>query len=122
PRAGSNRPGGKKPQSPAGQIVCAARRKRLENGQGQKREHGKDAPMARFPNTPNFTGVNEPMRYEADVEDLEIEGELPAELNGAFFHVRPDPHFPPKLGDDIYFGGDGAVSAFYFRNGRVDFK
>lgn len=78
--------------------------------------------MARFPKTPNFTGFNEPMRFEADVADLEIEGDVPADLDGAFYHVRPDPHFPPKLGDDIYFGGDGAVSMFRFRNGRVDFR
>ncbi len=78
--------------------------------------------MARFPETPNFTGFNEPMRYEADLIDLEVEGEVPPELDGAFFHVRPDPQFPPKMGDDIYFAGDGAVSAFYFKDGRVDFR
>jgi carotenoid cleavage dioxygenase-like enzyme len=78
--------------------------------------------MAKFPKTPNFTGYNEPQRYEADLLDLEVEGELPSDLNGAFFHVRPDPQFPPRLGDDIYFGGDGAVSRFRIQDGKVDFK
>ncbi len=78
--------------------------------------------MVKFPDTPTFAGYNEPMRFEADLVDLEVEGEVPADMNGAFFHVRPDPHYPPKFGDDIYFGGDGAVSAFYFDHGRVHFK
>jgi carotenoid cleavage dioxygenase len=78
--------------------------------------------MSSFPKTPNFTGFNEPMRYEADVLDLEIEGDWPADMDGAYHHVRPDPAHPPKYGDDIYFGGDGAVSLFRIKNGRVDFK
>ena len=50
-------------------------------------------------------------------------GELDAaDLDGAFFRVAPDPHFPPKLGDDIFFGGDGAVTRFRIKNGKVDMK
>jgi carotenoid cleavage dioxygenase len=78
--------------------------------------------MLRFPDTPTFTGLNEPQRFEADLLDLEVEGDIPAEIDGAFYRVQPDPQFPPKLGDDIYFGGDGAVSMFRIRNGSVDFK
>ena len=78
--------------------------------------------MATFPQTTTFTGFNRPMRFEADLTDLEVEGTIPADLDGAFYRVQPDPHFPPKLGDDITFGGDGAVSMFRIRNGTVDFK
>ena len=31
--------------------------------------------MAKFPNSPSFTGVFEPIRIEADVTALDIEGE-----------------------------------------------
>ncbi len=62
------------------------------------------------------------MRFEADLLDLEIEGELPADIDGAFYRVQPDPAHPPKTGDDIYFAGDGAVSMFRIKNGRVDLK
>jgi carotenoid cleavage dioxygenase-like enzyme len=78
--------------------------------------------MAKFPNSPSFTGPFAPVRIEADVEDLEIEGEVPSDIDGAFFRVQPDPKFPPKLGDDIAFNGDGMISQFRFRNGRVDIK
>jgi carotenoid cleavage dioxygenase len=78
--------------------------------------------MTKFPSTPSFTGFNKPERWEADIFDLEVEGEVPTGINGAFYRVQPDPQFPPRLGDDIAFNGDGQVSMFTFRNGKIDFK
>jgi carotenoid cleavage dioxygenase len=78
--------------------------------------------MSKFPNTPAFTGFNTPVRFEGEVLDLEIEGEIPADLDGAFYRVQPDPQFPPKLDNDIAFNGDGAISMFRFKGGKVDFK
>ena len=78
--------------------------------------------MAKFPKTPSYTGVFEPIRIECDVADLDIEGDVPADLDGAFYRVQPDPKFPPRLGDDIAFNGDGMISMFRFKGGRVDFK
>ena len=75
-----------------------------------------------FPNTTSFVGYNAPSRVEADIFDLEIEGELPRELNGAWYRMTPDPQFPPKFGDDIYLSGDGMMSVFRFENGHVDYK
>jgi carotenoid cleavage dioxygenase len=62
------------------------------------------------------------MRFEADVEDLVVDGRIPEDLNGAFYRVQPDPAHAPRLGDDIAFNGDGAVSMFRFHNGKVDLK
>jgi carotenoid cleavage dioxygenase-like enzyme len=78
--------------------------------------------MAHFPDTPSFTGFNTPSRIEADIADLDIVGEIPVELNGAFYRVQPDPQFPPRLGDDIAFNGDGLVTMFRFEGGRCHFK
>jgi carotenoid cleavage dioxygenase-like enzyme len=78
--------------------------------------------LANFPETPAFTGLNTPARFEADIKDLVAEGEIPRDLDGAFYRVQPDPQFPPRLGDDIAFNGDGQVTMFRFRNGRVDMK
>ena len=36
--------------------------------------------------------------------------------------VQPDPQFPPRLGDDIAFNGDGMISRFHFHDGQCDFK
>ena len=74
-----------------------------------------------FPQTPDFTGVFEPVRTEANIRDLKVEGEIPASLRGAFVRVQPDPEYPPMLGDDIFFNGDGVVSSFRFAGGHVDF-
>ncbi|RJG22074.1 carotenoid oxygenase family protein [Massilia cavernae] len=78
--------------------------------------------MKAFPQQPTYTGFNEPSRVEADVCDLEVEGELPLDLNGTYYRVGPDPQYAPRLGSDIYFNGDGMVSMFRFKNGRVDLK
>src|SRR6185503_3347846 len=79
-------------------------------------------PMAHFPQTPAFTGFNTPSRVEADVLDLPHEGTIPPGLGGAFYRVQPDPQFPPRLGDDIAFNGDGMISRFHFHDGRCDFR
>lgn len=54
--------------------------------------------MAHFPQTPAFTGFNTPSRVEGDIVNLAHQGAIPAELNGAFYRVQPDPQFPPRLG------------------------
>lgn len=78
--------------------------------------------MSHFPQTPSFTGFNTPSRIEADIADLAHEGTIPAELNGAFYRVQPDPQFPPRLGDDIAFNGDGMITRFHFHDGQCDFR
>lgn len=76
-----------------------------------------------FPATPDFTGpLYEPSRFEGDVRDLEVIGTIPSALCGRFVQVAPDPIYPPMLGDDIFFNGDGAVTAFRFIDGHVDVK
>ena len=75
-----------------------------------------------FPKTPTFTGFNAPSRLEADVTDLEVEGEIPPGLEGTFYRCGPDFRFPPRMGDDINHNGDGVASMFRFAGGRVDYK
>jgi carotenoid cleavage dioxygenase len=78
--------------------------------------------MAHFPESPAFTGFNAPSRIECDIPDLVHEGIIPPELNGAFFRVQPDPQFPPRLGDDISFNGDGMITRFHIHDGQCDIK
>ncbi|HUL19773.1 MAG TPA: carotenoid oxygenase family protein, partial [Steroidobacteraceae bacterium] len=75
-----------------------------------------------FPNTPEFTGLNSPLGEEYELEDLAVEGRLPAEVSGTFFRATPDPAFPPYLEDGAaVISGDGMVSALRFAGGRVSF-
>lgn len=71
-----------------------------------------------FPQTEAYSGFLKPCRFEADIDDLEVEGALP-DIAGAFFRVGPDPHFPPRMGDDIFFNGDGMATRFLFGDGKV---
>jgi carotenoid cleavage dioxygenase-like enzyme len=77
----------------------------------------------RFPDIAVFQGYYAPSRIEADIYGLEvISGEVPSNIRGRFYRVGPDPQFPPLLGTDLRFNGDGMLSMFSFDSGRVDFK
>lgn len=77
--------------------------------------------MARFPDTIHFTGLNTPVRLEWSAHDLDVIGEIPPEIDGAFFRAVPDPAHSPKFDDEIVLSGDGMISKFGIRNGKVDF-
>ncbi len=60
-------------------------------------------------------------RVEQDIIDCEVEGKIPADLNGAFYRTGPDAQYPLQAGN-IPFDGEGHVSMFRFQNGRVNYK
>jgi carotenoid cleavage dioxygenase-like enzyme len=60
-------------------------------------------------------------RLESTIEDCEVEGKIPSDLNGAFYTVGPDPQYPMKP-RNIPFDGEGHVSMFRIKNGRVDYR
>ncbi len=60
-------------------------------------------------------------RLEANVRDCQVTGKIPSDLNGAFYRVGPDAQYPlnPR---DIPFDGEGHVSMFRIKDGRVDYR
>ena len=60
-------------------------------------------------------------RLEADVHDCEVTGKIPTDLNGAFYRVGPDAQYPmdPR---NIPFDGEGHVSMFRIKDGRVNYR
>lgn len=78
--------------------------------------------MVKFPDIPMFQGINAPSRIEVELNDLEVEGEIPPDLDGAFYRVAPDRQYPPLFVDDVPFNADGTVSAFRFKDGRVSLR
>src|SRR6266481_1560614 len=78
--------------------------------------------MAHYPNTPGFTGTLRPVRFEGDIHDVEMEGELPPQLHGTYHRVHPDAQFPPIFDGDQFFNGDGMIGLFHFRGGKLDFR
>ncbi|MGA3294825.1 MAG: carotenoid oxygenase family protein [Candidatus Acidiferrales bacterium] len=82
--------------------------------------HG-SAPSVHFSaDTPDMWG-NPPFRAECDIQDCEVEGTIPSNIDGAFYRVGPDWQYPPAPGN-IIFDGEGHVSVFRIKNGRADFR
>jgi carotenoid cleavage dioxygenase-like enzyme len=77
--------------------------------------------MNAFPQTIHFIGSNKPRRTEISIRNLEVEGEIPADVNGAFFRAVPDNAHAPMFEDDIALNADGMIARFNFDNGAIDF-
>jgi carotenoid cleavage dioxygenase-like enzyme len=78
--------------------------------------------MVHFPQEGLYQDVLRLVRMEGDIADIEIDGEIPAEMDGAFYRVHPDPQFAPRKPGDQFFNGDGMVTMFRFKGGRVSMK
>ncbi len=60
-------------------------------------------------------------RSENELYDCEVDGTLPADLDGVFYRVGPDPQYP-KEKPSIAFDGEGHIGMFRIKNGHVDYK
>jgi carotenoid cleavage dioxygenase len=68
-------------------------------------------------------GFNAPTRFEADVYDCEVWGEIPDDLEGHFYRMQCDfVYRPPQNEWPTGFNGDGHVSLFRLQDGSVDFR
>jgi len=83
-------------------------------------------PVARFGREP-FVPVKsylyttvEPLRFEAEIYDCQVLGEIPRELNGSFYRCGGDTLYPTMQNDNLN-NGDGVMAAFHFEDGYVDF-
>ncbi|MEP5568622.1 MAG: carotenoid oxygenase family protein [Halioglobus sp.] len=61
-----------------------------------------------------------PIQMECEAQDLVIEGEVPADLNGTLYRAGPNQRFRPR-GEYHLFAGDGMVHAFHIGDGQVDY-
>jgi carotenoid cleavage dioxygenase-like enzyme len=62
----------------------------------------------------------EPLRFEAEIFDCQVLGEVPRELNGSFYRCGGDTLYPTMQNDNLN-NGDGVMAAFHFEDGYVDF-
>lgn len=70
---------------------------------------------------PYLEGNFAPIRSEITADNLEVIGELPAELNGTFVRNGPNPQFPPK-GQYHWFDGDGMLHGVQISNGKATYR
>ncbi|MCH9673543.1 MAG: carotenoid oxygenase family protein [Gammaproteobacteria bacterium] len=70
---------------------------------------------------PYLHGIFAPVDSEYEADGLDIEGELPADLEGCYVMNSPNQrHQPP--GRYHYYDGDGMLHALYLRNGTAVYK
>jgi carotenoid cleavage dioxygenase len=58
-----------------------------------------------------------PVRDELDVPELRVTGRLPADLEGAFLRIGPNPQMEP-LGRHHWFDGDGMIHGIFLGRTR----
>ena len=71
--------------------------------------------------SPFLKGNFAPWRSEDSIENLEIVGQLPPEINGVLLRNGPNPQFDP-LGHYHWFEGDGMIHGIYFENGKATYR
>jgi carotenoid cleavage dioxygenase len=87
-------------------------------GVGAEAAAGAGAPQG-APDSKSFVFESGPPRTELDCYDVQVEGRLPADLDGVFYRLGPDPQYPKRT---VPLDGEGHVSMFRIRKGHVDYK
>ena len=67
---------------------------------------------------PFLSGVHRPMADELTLEDLVVEGTIPAALDGSYMRTGPNPWAPDPQGYH-WFTGDGMVHAIRLKGGQA---
>lgn len=76
--------------------------------------------MTGFPDTLEYTGLNKPVGEEYDIDLPDVDGDIPDDVEGAFYRAVPDPAFPPYMEDSgAIISGDGMISGMWFSGGKV---
>lgn len=70
---------------------------------------------------PYLMGVFAPVRDELALDDLEVVGEIPRDLNGVYLRNGPNRQFD-AAGRYHPFDGDGMIHAMHFENGRARYR
>lgn len=70
---------------------------------------------------PYLRGMFAPVEAETVADDLQVIGEIPADLSGAYFRNGPNQKHPPKS-KHHWFDGDGMVHALILRGGKASYR
>lgn len=71
---------------------------------------------------PALTNAFAPVFDERDDTDLQVDGTLPASLNGVFMRNGPNPQFEPGPGYAYPYDGTGMIHALYLDAGRARYR
>jgi 8'-apo-carotenoid 13,14-cleaving dioxygenase len=68
---------------------------------------------------PYLSGIHAPMRDEVTLTDLAVTGTIPAELDGRYIRIGPNPLLPPNPASYHWFTGDGMVHGVRLKDGKA---
>jgi carotenoid cleavage dioxygenase len=69
---------------------------------------------------PFLTGIHTPMDAEKTITDLKVTGEIPADLDGRYVRIGPNPVTPPNPASYHWFTGDGMVHGVKLKGGHAE--
>ncbi len=68
---------------------------------------------------PFLSGIHAPMTGEVTLTSLKVTGTIPAELNGRYIRIGPNPVTPPNPASYHWFTGDGMVHGVSLKEGEA---
>jgi len=68
---------------------------------------------------PYLTGIHRPMEEEMTLEELRVEGKIPAALSGRYLRNGPNPALPPDPASYHWFTGAGMVHGIRIEGGAA---
>ena len=68
-----------------------------------------------------LNGAWAPVSDEVTLDNIEVIGEVPKDLNGTYYRNGPNPKFEPQ-GRHHVFDGDGMIHSAEFSNGKVTYR
>lgn len=71
---------------------------------------------------PFLSGNYAPVSDETAAECVEVIGEIPADLNGHFLRIGPNPVYVPDPATYHIFDGDGMIHSVQFDNGQATYR
>jgi 8'-apo-carotenoid 13,14-cleaving dioxygenase len=93
-------------------------RKTVTKGVLKVAEFNRDRMSADAPN-PFLSGIHAPMTAEKTITDLKVTGSIPAELDGRYIRIGPNPVEMPNHANYHWFVGDGMVHGVSLKGGKA---
>lgn len=93
-------------------------RKAVTKGVEKISEFNRERLVENAPN-PFLTGIHTPMKDERTLTSLKVTGSIPAELDGRYIRIGPNPATPPNPAAYHWFTGDGMVHGVRLKDGKA---
>jgi len=71
---------------------------------------------------PHLQGNNKPIYDEITASDLEVVGEIPADISGYFLRIGPNPYYVPDESRYHIFDGDGMIHGVHITGGKATYR